>query len=220
MEAAVSRLRLAFERVSRALAHCAAVMIVCAAATSHAEAWLPSAEDRAALERREVVVHSEELPDQPASERGREVRAAIRIRASAEKVFSVMTDCSSALQFVPHMKKCILLARDPATGADTIEHVMDYGWYAPAVQYVFRVDYVPNRAVVFKAVSGDLERNEGRWELTPLKADPVTGVPETLLTYRVSVVPRFRVPQSWVRMSLKRELPRMLAALREFSERS
>ncbi|HPF25216.1 MAG TPA: SRPBCC family protein [Steroidobacteraceae bacterium] len=196
-----------------------AALALCLAAAVRAEAWLPSSADRVALERREVVVHSAELPNQPASERGREVRAAIRIRASAERIFAAMTHCETALQFVPKLRKCVLIERDPQTGAEIIEHEVDYGWYAPAVNYTFRAEYEPNRSVTFTTVAGDLARNEGRWELTPLNPDPVTGEPDTLLTYRVVAVPRIRIPQSWVRASLTRELPRMLRALRDYTER-
>ncbi len=97
-----------------------AALALCLAAAVRAEAWLPSSADRVALERREVVVHSAELPNQPASERGREVRAAIRIRASAARIFAAMTHCETALQFVPKLRKCVLIERDPQTGAAEI----------------------------------------------------------------------------------------------------
>ena len=219
MAAEIPGLRLATQRVSGAAVACALALGLWSASAVQAEAWLPSSDDREALQRREVVVHSEELPSQPESERGREVRAAIRIRASAEHIFSAMTDCKTALQFVPHLRKCVLLETDPTTGAETIEHEVDYGWYAPAINYTFRAEYEPNRSVTFTTVVGDLSRNEGRWELTPLNPDTATGESETLLTYRVIVVPRIRIPQSWVRASLTRELPRMLQALREYTER-
>ncbi|MEZ5474621.1 MAG: SRPBCC family protein [Steroidobacteraceae bacterium] len=210
---------MASDRVTSRAAVLGYLLAILLSSASSAEAWRLSAEDRAALARREVVVHSEALSDQPATARGREIRAAIRIRAPAKRVFAAMTHCETAIEFVPHLQQCVLLDHDEVTGAEIIEHVVDYGWYAPSLRYTFRVEYVPDRSVIFRAVSGDLARNEGRWELTPLNEDPATGVAETLLTYRVLVVPKFRIPQSWVRVSLTRELPRMLQALRDFSER-
>ena len=177
------------------------------AATIGAMSLTPAQRD--ALQRGEVLVDAR--PD--AGAQGGEVHAAIQITASPARVFAVMTDCEAALRFVPHLRECVVLERDPQGRSEVIAHVSDLGWYMPASRYTFRATYDPPRTVEFAHVAGDFRENSGRWDLLP---QPGGGA--TLVTYRVRVVPRAPVPEWVVRVALRRELPRLLEALRKYAE--
>lgn len=171
--------------------------------------WAFTDAQRTALERREILVDADVSREQ---NRG-DVRAAVRIQAAAATIYAAMTDCRAALEFVPHLKHCVVLETAPDRSWQLIEHVADLGWYLPSTRYVFRAEYDPMRSVRFHHISGDLRENDGLWEL--VGAD---GGAATIVTYRVRIVPRFYVPQWLIRSSLKRELPALLDALRRHSE--
>lgn len=173
------------------------------------EGFPDSAEHQATLERREVVVDAQL---DAALGRGA-VRAAVRIEAPASSVYAAMTNCDVALQFVPHLRECVVVDRDPQGRSEVISHVSDVGWFMPESRYTFRADYDPPTSIDFRHVSGDFRENEGRWELVPVDSGRAT-----IVTYRVRVIPSIPVPQWAVRRVLKRELPRLLRALRDHCE--
>lgn len=188
------------------------VLLALAAASplAAADAGFPnSASHQAMLERREVVVDAK-----IDAERGRgRVRAAIRIDAPASKVYAAMTNCDVALKFVPHLRECVVVDRDPQGRFEVVSHVSDVGWFMPMSRYTFRAEYNPPRSIDFRHVSGDFRENEGRWELIPVDSGRAT-----IVTYRVRVIPAIPMPQWAVRGVLKRELPKLLRALRDHCE--
>jgi hypothetical protein len=68
-----------------------------------------------------------------------------------------------------------------------------------------------DRSIAFRQVRGDFKANRGIWEFEP------AGL-RTLLRYRVEIDPPGYVPNWLARSSFKRELPRMLAQLRQHCE--
>jgi hypothetical protein len=76
---------------------------------------------------------------------------------------------------------------------------------------VFRADFVPDRRIAFRQVSGDFKANQGVWEFEPSGR-------RTLLRYRVEIDPPGYIPDWLARSSFKRELPRMLTQLRRHCE--
>jgi ribosome-associated toxin RatA of RatAB toxin-antitoxin module len=176
-----------------------------------------TAQELAAVERGEIVLRA----DTPRNGGGaqndvrNEVRAAVRVAASPAILFRIMTDCAEALNFVPHLQHCAVLESSPDRSWQLIEQRLDYGWYAPALDYVIRAEYVADRTVSMRQVRGDFLVNEGRWELEPL-ADGI----HTLLTYQIRAVPPSYVPTWLQRRSLVRELPTMLRILRSRAEQA
>ena len=112
------------------------------------------------------------------------MRAAVRIDAPPDVVFQMMIRCADALKYVPHLRACRV--RDQAADDSwlLVEHEIDFGWYAPRVNWTFRADLVADRSITFRQVSGDFKANEGAWELEPT-ADGAT----TLLLYRAYIDP-------------------------------
>lgn len=172
-------------------------------------AWL----DDAAIQRRlaagEVVVQSAVDPHHP---RGR-VRAAVRILAPADTVWSVVTDCKQAASFVPGLRRCRRVdGADDGSWAD-IEHEVHYSWLLPTIDYVFRADYDRPHRIDFHRISGDLKEEEGAWLLLP-SADATA----TIVEYEVYLDPGFWIPQFLVNRSLRKDVPAALAGLRERAE--
>ncbi len=148
-----------------------------------------------------------------ASQRRGTVRAAMWVDAPPAVVFQAMTRCSEALEFVPHLRACHVRSRSADDSTRLVEHEVDFGWYAPRLSYVFRADLVADRSIAFHQVSGDFKVNQGIWEFEP----DATGE-RTLLRYRVQIDPPGYVPNWLARSTFRRELPRMLAALKERCE--
>ncbi|MCU0758799.1 MAG: SRPBCC family protein [Steroidobacteraceae bacterium] len=190
----------------------AAALLGLASGPGRTAAWTLAPSQRTAVERGEIVVADDRDPA-AGGEDAALARAAVRIAAPPDRVFAVMTDCAAAPGWVPFMVSCRVLETTAGGAEQLIAHRVDYGWYAPRVDYVFRASYRDRREVRFANVSGDLLENDGLWNLE-LAADGVS----TLVTYRVRVRPRFYLPQWLYRRGLKSEIPALLEALRKQAE--
>ncbi|MGH8238392.1 MAG: SRPBCC family protein [Steroidobacteraceae bacterium] len=138
------------------------------------------------------------------------VNAAVWIDAEPEAVWSVMTDCPSAPLFVPGMKRCTVLEQAADRSWEVIEHEVKPSAFLPRMHYVFRASYRRPERIDFRQVRGDFERNEGTWELTR-----PGGYGGTIVKYSVVIEPRFYAPRWLVRVSLEKNLPELMRALRE-----
>ena len=175
--------------------------------------WPLTAAQLAQLDHGAVLIEADEDRGSVEAQRRGTVRAAVRIAATPATVYRIMTDCATALQYVPHLRRCVVLETTPDLRSQLIEHEVDFAWYLPNVAYVFRAANEPFRSIEFQHVRGDFRENSGRWELVP-----VAGGAATIVTYRVRMVPKFRVPQWLVRRSMVRELPELMRALRNRCE--
>lgn len=141
------------------------------------------------------------------------VRAAVLIEAPPSVVFQLMSRCTDALQYVPHLRVCRVRDRAHDGSWQLVEHEVDFGWYAPRVKYVFRADFVADQSINFRQVTGDFKANQGLWEFESLE-----GGARTLVRYRAYIDPPAFVPNWLARSTFKREMPQMLADLRRRCE--
>ena len=146
-----------------------------------------------------------------AGQRRGTVRAALFIDAPPDVVFQAMTQCADALKFVPHLRVCRSIPQPDDPGIRLVEHEVDFGWYAPRLKYVFRADVVANESIAFRQIRGDFKANEGVWEFEPAGE-------RTLLRYRVRIDPPGYIPNWLARSTFRRDLPRMLANLKQHCE--
>jgi hypothetical protein len=174
-----------------------------------ASQFVLTAAETARVEARQVVIRS----TLDSSQRRGTVRAAVRIEAPPDIVFRMMIECADALEYVPHLRVCRVRDQAPDQSWLLVEHQIDFGWYAPAVNWMFRAELVADRSIRFRQVSGDFKANEGMWELEPT-ADGAT----TLLLYQAYIDPPTFVPNWLARSTFKRELPQMLTELRRRCE--
>lgn len=146
----------------------------------------------------------------PAEQSG-SASAFVRIRASREAVWSLITSCRVSLSLVPGLEACDVLETAKDQSWQSIRQVMNYSWYVPKVSYVIRAAYDPPTKVTIERTSGDLRTLKGSWEL---KSDG----DYTIAHYMVDLAPGFWVPNWVVRTVLRRDLPQMLRALRSRAE--
>jgi hypothetical protein len=146
-----------------------------------------------------------------AGEQSGSASASVRIHARREVVWSLITSCAEALRLVPGLKACDVVETAPDRTWQRIRQVMDYSWYAPKLTYEIRAWYDEPSRVSIERVSGDLARLKGSWQLQSDGND-------TIAHYAVDLAPGFWVPRWLVRGALRRDLPKMLRALRTRAE--
>ena len=137
--------------------------------------------------------------------------ATVRIHARRETVWSLITSCPESVRMVPGLEICDVLETAADQSWQKIRHVMNYSWYVPKLTYVIRATYDPPSKVSIERIAGDLRTLRGSWEL---KSDG----DYTIAHYTVDLAPGFWVPHWIVRSALRKDLPRMLRALRSRAE--
>jgi hypothetical protein len=146
----------------------------------------------------------------PAGQSG-SASATVRIHASREAVWSLITSCPESLRMVPGLEVCNVLETAPDQSWQKIRHVMNYSWYVPKVTYVVQATYDPPAKVSIERISGDLRTLRCSWEL-------LSDGDYTIAHYMVDLAPGFWVPSWIVRTALRKDLPKMLRALRSRAE--
>jgi hypothetical protein len=146
-----------------------------------------------------------------AGEQSGSAKATVRIHARREVVWSLITSCAEAVHLVPGLVSCDVLETAPDRSWQRIRHVIDYSWYVPKLTYEIRATYDRPTRVSIERVSGDLRILKGSWVL---QADG----DYTIAHYAVDLAPGFWVPRWVVRAALRRDLPKMLRALRARAE--
>jgi hypothetical protein len=137
--------------------------------------------------------------------------ATVRIHARKEVVGSLITNCAEALKLVPGLVGCEVLETAPDNSWQRIRQVVDYSWYVRKLTYevVMRPDKPVE--VSIERVSGDLRAMKASWSLE-------SDGDYTVAHYAIDLAPGFWVPQWLVRVALRRDLPKMLRALRTRAE--
>jgi ribosome-associated toxin RatA of RatAB toxin-antitoxin module len=138
-------------------------------------------------------------------------RAAVRIHARREVVWSLITSCAEELNLFPGLVGCEVLETAPDRSWQRIRHVMNYSWYAPRLTFEVRASYDQPSRVTVERISGDLRILRGSWTLQDDGDD-------TIAHYAVDLAPGIWVPRWIVRAALRRDLPKMLRALRTRAE--
>jgi hypothetical protein len=146
-----------------------------------------------------------------AGEQSGSASATVRIHARRELVWSLITSCAEALHLVPGLVGCDVMETAPDRSWQRIRHVMDYSWYVPKLTYEIRAFYDQPSRVSIERISGDLRILRGSWALQ-------SDGDYTIAHYAVILAPGFWVPRWIVRAALRRDLPKMLRALRTRAE--
>jgi hypothetical protein len=146
-----------------------------------------------------------------AAEQSGSATATVRIHAPRDTVWSLITSCAEALKLVPGLVGCDVLETAPDSSWQRIRHVLDYSWYVPKLTYDIRATYDKPARVVVERIAGDLKSLQVSWTLQ-------SDGDDTVAHYRVDLAPGFWVPRWLVRGALRRDLPKMLLALRARAE--
>jgi len=141
-----------------------------------------------------------------------QVLAAVKVNATPETIWRVLTDCEHAANFIPGVKRCRRVQSAPDDSWEIVEQEAKYSWFMPAVTTMIRAEYQRPRRIDFKRISGDLKQEDGNWVLASA-ADAAT-----IVEYELYVDPGFWIPRVLLRHSLRAELPAALTAVRERAE--
>lgn len=121
-----------------------------------------------------------------------------------------MLDCARAETFVRGLKRCRILARDPAGAWDIREHIVSWIALFPQIRSVFRSEYTLERKITFRRTEGDIDVLEGMWQLQPIRAGAATR-----LRYRARVGKDTIVPDVMIRTAIESDVPKTLRRLRD-----
>lgn len=171
--------------------------------------WTLSDSQLMRLESGVIIAEGDMAGDRTAAD----VRAAVKVHAPPDQVFSTLIDCAQALRFVPHLKRCTVLETAPDGSWQNVEQQVDYGWLEPRATYVFHAQYEKFERIRFSNVRGDFHENRGQWTFRGLDDGR-----STLVTYQARLAPAFYVPRWMMRNMLKRDLPDLMRGLRTRAE--
>jgi hypothetical protein len=164
--------------------------------------------DRNALAAGEVLAHVDHA-ERPLTARD---KIAAEIDAPAAAIWDVLKACELSPQYVPTIVSCRSLETLNDGSAELFIQVVKPAFFVPSFEHVFRLDYYPYRRIDVHRVSGPIAYMEGSWWLLPQEAGKI------LLVYQLEVDPGIPLPRFFVRATLKRDLPKLVQAVRERAE--
>lgn len=138
--------------------------------------------------------------------------AAVRVQAEPKAIWEVLTACSIGPKYVPTIVSCSVIETADDGLSQLFVQTVKPAFFLPKFEHVFRMDYQPYTRIDISRVSGPLAHLQASWWLLKQPDDAV------ILLYSLEVNPGIPVPRFFVRASLKRELPKVLAAVRARAE--
>jgi hypothetical protein len=137
---------------------------------------------------------------------------ALRVRASKDAIRRVLAACEAAPEYTPNIVACRRIDSSDDDGqSELFVQTVKPVFFVPRFEHVFRLDYFPMRIEVHR-VSGPIAELDGTWWLI----DEPDGA--VLLVHSLRLRSGLPVPKFFVRSSLRRDLPKILAAVRMRSE--
>ena len=167
-------------------------------------AWV----DRDAVAAREIMVET----DRGTRPLTVVVKIAAEVDAPASAIWDVLRACEIAPEYVPNVVSCRRIEQLDDGRADLFVQVIKPIFFLPTFEHVFRLDYTPYTRIDVHRVSGPIEHMEGSWWLLPQENGRI------LLVYQVALDPGLPIPRFLVRATLKRDLPKIVQAVRERAE--
>ena len=164
--------------------------------------------DRDAIAAREVQVFVERS-DRPLTA---EVRLAAEVDAPATAIWDVLKACEIAPEYVPNVQSCRRLEELDGGRAELFVQTIKPVFFLPTFEHEFRLDYTPYSRIDVNRVSGPIAHMQGTWWLLPEDNGRI------LLVYELALDPGMPIPRFLVRATLKRDLPKVIAAVRERAE--
>jgi hypothetical protein len=140
------------------------------------------------------------------------IEVAIAIDADWQTIWNLLTSCEISPEYVPHVVECNQIDTIQNGGAELFLQTVKPAFFLPKFEHVFRLDYHPPERIDVSHISGPIDRMEGAWILIERPGDTVA------LIHSLTLKPGFPVPPLFVRNTLKRDLPTVLAEVRKRAE--
>jgi ribosome-associated toxin RatA of RatAB toxin-antitoxin module len=168
------------------------------------QSWL----DQAELEAREVQVR--------ASRDGSAVTVdtAALIDAPVEAIWAVLKACEVAPEYVPNVVACERIEEVDDGQAELFMQTIKPIFFMPRFEHVFRLEYHPYERIDVSEVSGPIEHMQGSWWFLPRPEGAI------LLMHSLEVDPGFPVPRFMLRATMRRDLVKIMEAVRDRAEAS
>jgi hypothetical protein len=166
--------------------------------------WL----DRDAIAAREIQVYVERS-DRPSTVK---IELAVEVDAAAAAIWDVLRACEISPEYVPNVQSCTKLEELDGGRAELFKQIIKPVFFLASFEHVFRLDYTPYTRIDVNRVSGPIAHLQGTWWLLPQSNGRI------LLVYELALDPGMPIPRFMVRATLKRDLPKVLAAVRERAE--
>jgi hypothetical protein len=199
---------------NRGAALCLLAAAAAAAGAAGAQTEIPGWIDRERLAAGEVLFESKAEDGG-----GVTIELAVRIDADWRTIWQTVTACEVSPEYVPHVRSCTALdpesIGEPTIADDSAElfmQVVKPAFFLPKFEHVFRLDYFPPERIEVVHITGPLDRMEGEWRLIP-GADG-----SMIVIQKLTVKPNFPVPRFFVRNTLERDMPPVLAEIRRRAE--
>jgi ribosome-associated toxin RatA of RatAB toxin-antitoxin module len=164
--------------------------------------------DRNAVAAREILVNAER-GDKPLTVH---VKLAAEVDAPPTAIWDVLRACEVAPEYVPNVVSCRKLEELDSGRADLFVQTIKTIFFMPTFEHVFRLDYTPYTRIDVHRVSGPIAELDGTWWLLPQDNGRI------LLVYELALDPGMPIPRFLVRATLKRDLPKVVQAVRERAE--
>jgi ribosome-associated toxin RatA of RatAB toxin-antitoxin module len=164
--------------------------------------------DRDAIAAREVQVNADR-GDRPLTVN---VKLAAEVDAAPSAIWDVLRACEIAPEYVPNVVSCKKLEELDGGRADLFVQTIKPIFFMPTFEHVFRLDYTPYTRIDVNRVSGPIAHMQGTWWLLPQANGRI------LLVYELALDPGMPIPRFMVRATLKRDLPKVVGAVRERAE--
>jgi hypothetical protein len=140
------------------------------------------------------------------------VKVAAEVDATPTAIWNVLRACQIAPEYVPNVVSCRSLEVLEDDRAELFVQTVKPAFFVPAFEHVFRLDYTPYTRIDVHRVSGPIAHMEGSWWLLPQANGRI------LLVYELALDPGMLVPRFFVRATLKRDLPKVVRAVRARAE--
>jgi hypothetical protein len=164
--------------------------------------------DRDAVAAREIQVNADR-DDRPLTVL---VKIAAEVDAPPTALWKILTACEIAPEYIPNVVSCKKLEELDGGRAELFVQTIKPIFFLPTFEHVFRLDYTPYSRIDVHRVSGPIAYMEGSWWLLPQESGRI------LLVYQVAVDPGLPIPRFLVRATMKRDLPKIVMAVRERAE--
>jgi hypothetical protein len=142
------------------------------------------------------------------------VRIAADVDASPTAIWDVLKACDVAPEYVPNVVSCKSLETVDDGRGELFMQTVKPIFFLPTFEHVFRLDYTPYTRIDVQRVSGPIAYMQGSWWLLPQENGHV------LLVYELALDPGMPIPRFLVRATLKRDLPKVVEAVRDRAEAS